>query len=202
MTWNEIPSESVLEQTAHALRENNIVVHIVENGEQAKELALSLIPKGSEVMTMTSQTLEKIGIDKVINDSGDYHSARKRLSEMKGESHTSEKQKLGAAPDYAIGSVHAITHDGHVLIASNTGSQLPAYVYGSRKVIWVAGAQKIVKNTEQGMKRIEEYTLPLEDARAMKAYGQHSNISKLLIVNKEVTKDRIILILVKENIGF
>ena len=57
-----------------------------------------------------------------------------------------ERAKLGATPDLAIGSVHAVTEDGHVLIASNTGSQLPAYVYAAGKVIWVVGAQKIIKN--------------------------------------------------------
>lgn len=201
MAWNELPSDEIIQKTAHALRENNIEVHIVDTGSQAMEQALSLIPKGSEVMTMTSETLDKLGIVKAINEGTDYNSARKRLTAM-GDTQTSEKQKLGAAPDYTIGSVHAVTHDGKVLIASNTGSQLPAYAYGSRKVIWVVGTQKIVKNREEGMKRIEEYTLPLEDARAMKAYGEGSAINKMLILNKEVTKGRITIVFVKENIGF
>lgn len=101
-----------------------------------------------------------------------------------------------------MGSVHAVTQDGHILIASNSGSQLPAYAYSAAHVIWVVGTQKIVKNIEEGMKRIYEYCLPLEDARAQKAYGVGSAVNKLLIVNVEKVPGRITIILVKEKLGF
>ena len=110
--------------------------------------------------------------------------------------------KLGAAPDWVVSSVHAVTEDGHLLIASNTGSQLSAEVYSGGKVIFVVGAQKIVKDNIEGLGRIYEYVLPLEDARAQKAYGIHSNVSKILIINKEIMPERITVILVKEKLGF
>ena len=115
-------------------------------------------------------------------------------------------QKLGAAPDYALGSVHAITQDGKVLVASGTGSQLPADAYGAGNVIWVVGAQKIVQNQDEGMKRIFDYVLPLETVRARKAYGLpdtwNSYPSKILIFNREATPERITIVLVKEVLGF
>ena len=113
-----------------------------------------------------------------------------------------EMQKIGAAPEWAIGSVHAITEDGHVLVASNTGSQLPAYVYGAGHVVWVVGAQKIVKDTTEGIQRIYEYCFPLENERLMKAYGVPSGVSKLLIINKEKIPERLTAIFVKEKLGF
>jgi hypothetical protein len=111
-------------------------------------------------------------------------------------------QKLGATPEYVLGSVHALTETGVAVIASATGSQLGPYSAGASKVIWVVGSQKIVPTLEEGMKRIEEYTLPLENERAMKAYGMNSVIAKLLIVNREVTPGRITVVIVKENVGF
>jgi hypothetical protein len=111
-------------------------------------------------------------------------------------------QRLGAAPEWTIGSVHALTEDGHVLVASATGSQLPAYAYGADHVIWVVGAQKIVKNTEDGVQRIREYTLPLEDARARKTYGMGSAINNLLIINATRAAGRLNVIIVKEKLGF
>jgi len=115
----------------------------------------------------------------------------------------SQMQKLGAAPDWVIGSVHAVTQDGHVLIASNSASQLPAYAAGSNHVVWVVGAQKIVKNIEEGMKRIYEHSLALENKRVQKAYGmKESFVSKILIVNREARRGRTILILVNEVLGF
>jgi len=113
-----------------------------------------------------------------------------------------EMQKLGAAPEWAVGSVHAVTEDGKVIIASASGSQLPSYAYGSSHVVWVVGSQKIVKDLDEGMKRVREYVLPLESERAMKAYGQPSSINKLLILNKEANPGRITMVIVKEKLGF
>ena len=103
-TYQELPQQKVLERTAKALTENGITTKIVENGEEAKNEALSLLPKGAEVMTMTSVTLDSLGLTDMINTSGDYNSVKTQLSSMDREKDQSMMQKLGAAPDYAIGS--------------------------------------------------------------------------------------------------
>ena len=114
-----------------------------------------------------------------------------------------EMQRLGAAPEFVIGSVHAVTQDGKVMIASNSGSQLPAHAYGSSNVIWVVGIQKIVKNIDEGFKRIYEHSLPLESERARKAYNMPGSfVSKILIINKEIKPGRITIIFVPEILGF
>lgn len=200
MTWNKIPNNEVIKKTAKALSQNGIETIVVENGKAAKEKVLELIPQDSEVTTMTSVTLETTGIASEINESGRFNPARPKL--MDANADLQEQHRLRVIPEYAIGSVHAVTEDGQLLIASASGSQLPAYAYGAKKVILVVGAQKIVKNTEEGIKRIYEYTLPLEDKRALKAYDMHSGVNKLLIINKEFLPNRITLILVKEKLGF
>jgi acyl-CoA hydrolase len=111
-------------------------------------------------------------------------------------------RQLGASPDIVVGSVHAVTEEGQVLIASASGSQMAAYVYGASKVIWVVGTQKLVKNLEEGMQRIKEYSYPLEDARIREIYGRGSILAKLLLVQHEFMPDRTTIILVKENLGF
>ena len=121
---------------------------------------------------------------------------------MDNKTDVQEKKKLGAAPNWAVGSVHAVTEDGHLLVAAKTGSQLPAYAYGAGRVLWIISTKKIVKDVDDGTRRIYEYSLPLEDQRALKAYGTHSEVNKILILNKEIVRDRIIAILVKEDLGF
>lgn len=201
--WNKIADQKTLEKTVTALKANGIETFIVENREEAKKKVLQLIPRGTEVMTMTSVSLDTIGLSEEINRAdGKFKPVRDKLYAMDRNTKAQEMNRLGAAPEVVVGSVHAITEDGHVLVASATGSQLPAYVYSAGQVIWVAGSQKIVKNTDQGVKRIYEYVFPLEDARAKKAYGMGSGVNKLLIVNKEVAPARITLILVKEKLGF
>lgn len=201
--YDTVADEAVITKTIEALKANGIEGMVVESGEEAKQKVLELIPQGKEVMTMTSVTLDTIRLSKELNESGKYDSVRNKLNAMDRNTQGREMQKIGAAPEYAVGSIHAVSQDGKVFIASNTGSQLPAYVYGADRVIWVVGAQKIVENQEEAMKRIYDYVLPLESERAHKAYGMpHSNVSKLVIVNKEVKPGRITLLFVKEKLGF
>jgi len=151
---------------------------------------------------MTSQTTEVINLAKEINESKRYNSVRNKLMAMDRNTQGREMAKLGSSPEFVVGSVQAVTEDGQLLIASATGSQLSAEAYGGGKVIFVVGTQKIVKDTTEGLRRIYEYSYPLEDERAQKAYGMRSSVSKILIINKEIMPDRITVILVKENLGF
>lgn len=200
--WDQLADDATIEKTIKALKANGIDAQIVNTSEEAKKKVLELIPPGSEVMTMTSMTCEAIGILPELNESGNYRSVRQKFGTMDRNTQKQEMSRLGAAPEVTTGSVHAVTQDGNVLIASASGSQLPAYAYGAGKVVWIVGAQKIVKNTDEGFKRISEYTLPLENARALKAYGVGSGINKVLIINKETTSGRIFMIIVKEKLGF
>jgi len=201
-TWNELANDVVIKNTIESLKKNGINAELVKTRDEAKKKVLSLIPEGAEVMAMNSVSLDTISIPEEIK-SGNYNSVREKLYSMNRETQGRETQKLGAAPEYAIGSVQAVTEDGKVMIASNTGSQLSAYAYGSSKVVWVVGTQKIVKNIEEGMKRIYEHSLPLESERAKKAYGvPGSSVNKILIINKEIQQDRIHIIFVNEQLGF
>src|SRR3989344_201618 len=201
MTYDKLPSKSSIEKSISSLKSNGIDAYFVQTAEEAKKKVLELIPKGTSVMTMTSVTLDSIGITNEINQSEKYDSIRNKLMKITDKQGL-EMQKLISSPEWVIGSVHAVTEDGKVLIASNTGSQLPAYAYGAGHVIWIVGAQKIVKNTDEGMKRIHEYSLPLESERAKKAYGvPGSSVNKILIVNKEIAP-RITLFFVNEVLGF
>ena len=131
-------------------------------------------------------TLTALGADEIIDKSGHYNSVRAQLAKLDRKTQGHEMQKLGSAPEYMVGSVHAVTETGSVIIASMTGSQLSGFVYGAAHVIWVVGTQKIVPSLAEGMKRIEEYCSPLEDERILKALSVHSHLSKLLIIHKEV----------------
>ena len=201
-TFAALASDTALARATEVLQRNGFGVDTAENGAQAKEKALTLIPAGAEVMTMTSVTLEAIGLAKHLDESGTYNAIRPKLMKLDWKTQANEMRKLAAAPDWVVGSVHAVTEDGHVLIASNTGSQLAAYAYTGGKILWVVGTQKIVRNTEEGFRRLAEYTFPLEDARAQKAYGMHSGVNKVLLVNKEIAPGRITILFVKERLGF
>jgi hypothetical protein len=69
-------------------------------------------------------------------------------------------------------------------------------------VIWVAGAQKIVKDVSEGLRRIEEYCYPLEQEHTQKLYNMDTSVNKVLIFNREFRPGRVTLIIVKEKVGF
>jgi hypothetical protein len=200
--WDQLADEATIKRTLAALQANGFAAQVVTSGEEAKASAIALISESTEVMTMTSMTLEAITLTTAINESGRYTSVRKKLLAMDHQTQGAEMRRHGAAPDVVIGSVHAITEKGQVLIASMSGSQLPAYVYGAGKVIWVVGTQKLVKTLDDGLARLEEHSLPLEDERLQKAYGMGSSLNKMVIINKEIVPGRISIILVKEKLGF
>lgn len=201
--WENLASEESIQKVVASLKNEGVDSIVLEKGPDAYQKVIELIPKGAEVMTMSSQTLEATGIAKEINESGSYDSVKAKLMKMDRLTQGREMQKLGAAPDWAVGSVHAVSEDGHIFIASNTGSQIAPYAYSAEHVVWVVGTQKIVKDFDEGRKRVYEYSLPRESERQRENGNPNgSNVSKLLIVNKEFRPGRITMILVKEKLGF
>ena len=200
--YASLASDDRIERTRQALEDNGIGSVVVETGEEAAATVLEMIPPGAEVFNATSRTLEVIGLAKEIQESGRFDAVRPRLYAMDRQTQGNEMRKLGAAPDFVVGSVHAVTEQGQLMIASFSGSQLGPYVSGGGRVIWVIGAQKIVRDLDEGLRRIREYSYPLEDARLREAYGIGSGISKILIINREIAPGRARVVLVKEALGF
>lgn len=195
-----LATDPQIDRTLKALEAHGIHALLAQNGAEAKKLVFENIPADAEVFTANSRTLDTLGIPPEVDQR--YNSVRVKLASMDNQTQMRDMVKLGATPEYMVGSVHAVTEDGTVVIASNTGSQLAGYVASAAHVVWVVGVQKIVPNLDEAIKRIYEYTLPLEDERVLQAYGINSNVSKILIVHKEVMPGRTTMILVKENLGF
>ena len=198
----ELASEEQIAKAAAALEQNGIRSLLAATGADARGLVDSLLADAAEVYNNTSQTLEAIGVAGDIERSGRYQPLRLRLYQMDREMQRREMRALAASPDYVVGSVHALTEDGSLLIASASGSQLGPLVSGAGQVILVIGAQKIVSDVAAGMRRIYEYCYPLEDARARRAYGVPSGVNNILIINKVLAAGRVTAIIVKERLGF
>ena len=189
-------------RTAAALEGNGIRAVRAANAAEAKRIVLGLIPDGSQVHHGASQSLEVSGITDEIEKSGRYEPVRPLIGSLDRATQADEIRRLSAAPDVMLGSVHAVTETGSLLAASMSGSQLGPYVSGAGRVILVVGTQKIVSNLQEGLRRINEYAFPLEDARAQAAYGIHSAVNKVLIINREIVAERITVVLVDEALGF
>jgi len=200
--FTALPDEQTLAATVTALEEHGFSVEIVDDLDAARKAVLARIPDGSSVMTNTSVTLAETGIADAVNDGGGrWESARNAMFALDFATQAQQMKAIGGQPDYALGSVHAVTAGGTLVIASASGSQLASYAWGAAKVIFVAGAQKLVPDLEAARERIYTHSLVLEDARAIAAYGQHSQVGKILEIHAELP-GRIHLVLIRQAVGF
>jgi acyl-CoA hydrolase len=200
--FTSLPDEHVLAATVVALEEHGFSVEVIDDLDAARAAVLARVPDGSSVMTNTSVTLAETGIADAINDGGGrWESARNKMFALDFATQAQEMKAIGGQPDYALGSVHAVTADGTLVIASASGSQLASYAWGAANVIFVVGVQKLVPTLEAAHQRIYTRSLPLEDARAQAAYGQHSQVGKVLEIHQELP-GRIHLVLIRQLVGF
>lgn len=204
--FSAVVSGSSIDAASKALKANGFEVDFVPDAAAARAAALALVPAGAEVFTSASITLDQTGLEKEINESGRYDAVKTKLYAMDQQTQGREMRKYGAAPDLFIGSAHAVTETGSIMVASLTGSQLPGIAYAAGKVVLVVGAQKLVKDLEEGFERIREYVTPKESVRARAAYGLpdsfNSYASKVLVFNREVQPGRVHVIIVNEALGF
>jgi hypothetical protein len=196
--------DATIARTADALRALGYEVFVADDAETARQIVLDKLPKGAEVSQGASKTLEETGITAAIEESGEYDAIRPKTHKLDYRTPEGREmgRKLGASPDWWLNSVHAVTEDGRLVIASNTGSQLGPLAFGAGNVIFVIGIQKIVKDLDEAMRRIEEHVVPLEAERMQGIYGVGTNLSKLLIINREIRPGRFTIVFVKEPVGF
>ena len=199
--FTTLPDEETLAATVVELEEHGSSVEVVDDLDTARDAVLARIPEGSSVMTNTSVTLQETGIADAINEDGAYDSVRNRLMTLDFETQLQEMKAIANQADFALGSVHAVTRDGALFIASASGSQLASYAWGATNVIFVVGAQKLVPSLDAARERIFQHSLKLEDARALVAYGQHSSIGKILEIDRE-QPGRTHIVLIQQTVGF
>jgi hypothetical protein len=191
-----------IERAADAARGNGMVVEITDTVADARKLVNGLLPKDKAVFTASSETLRLSGIIEDVDESGAFVSLRAQLRDAGVDRDPEQIRLRSMTADVVIGSVHAVTEQGHLLAASASGSQLGLYAYGAGQAVWVVGAQKVVPDLETGLRRIRSYSYPKENERCLQVYGQPSVLGKILIIEREVFPARDTLVLVREAIGF
>ncbi len=206
MGYDTLPSPERVQRTLEAVNARGIHAELVESKEAALERVQAIIPAGSVVMTGGSVTLQQIGFESILI-SGDHpwRNFKADLLAEKDPAKQSAMRRQGTLAEFYLGSVNALAETGELVFASGSGSQLPAYAYTSRNVIWIAGTHKITPTLDDALRRVREYVLPLEDQR-QKSLGNAggSRINKILIIEGEPAYMRrnLTLILVNQVLGF
>jgi LUD domain len=201
-SWEAVPDPQTVSRAAEALRANGFKVDVVPDRKGAIEKIGSIIPDGARVMTGSSATLDSIGLTKMLSDGNHpWVNLKGEIVAEQDPLKKTELRRMATFADYFLGSVHAVTEDGELVAGSASGSQLAAYAFGGENLILVVGAQKITANLEEALRRLREYSVPLEDKR-MKGLGARGTVlSKILIYEKEPWRN-VHVILINEKLGF
>ena len=194
-------SEETIQRVARRIRERNIEVVVVDDGDQARKEVLERLPEGAEVHSAKSQTLKDAGIFDTIHDESRYDALRPRYLKMDRKTQAREIRKLIAAPDFMLGSVNAVTEEGILVVTSASAGQMGPYASSAGKVILVVGSQKIVPDLETALRRIHDYVLPWEDTQVRQVLNMGSFIGKTLLIEREWVDGRMTVILVRQPIG-
>ena len=205
MDYNSLADEKVVERTVAALRANGVEALMVKDGAAALAAIKEFIPRGASVMNGSSRTLEQIGfVDYLKQGNHGWNNLHSVILGEKDKAKQVVLRKQALLSDYYLGSVHALAQTGEFVIASNTGSQLPHIVYSSPNLIFVVSTKKIVLTLADGLQRLEQHVLPLEDKHMMEKYGIHTMPSKVVLFRREnpMLGRKVKMLLVSEDLGF
>ena len=162
-TGGGLANQSAIERTMESLAARNINSVVVNSSGEALEKLKELIPEGSEIFYGTSETLTTIGFPEYIHHNPKYRNLHDEYEEEPDPDKKRELHRLSSVSEYYVGSVQAIAETGEVLVASASGSQLGAYSYGAKRLVWVVGTQKICPSLSDAIDRVRGYTLEMHD---------------------------------------
>ena len=179
--------------------------------EEAKTLALSLVPAGSSTSFGGSVTLGETGVLEALRNREDI-----TLYDRDTANGPDEIKKImhdALSCDYYFMSSNAITTDGELVNIDGNGNRVAALIYGPENVIIIAGMNKIVRNVEEGISRTRNVAAPPNCIRLNKntpcaANGVCGNCLKeticdqIVITRASRVPNRIKVILVGEELGF
>ena len=197
-----VVDEPAIRRTVEGLKERNVTAMVAENGEEARQMLIDLIPDGAEVFKSTSETLDTIGYSDYIRETDRYKNLYLEISAEPDQGRQRELRRLASVAEYYVGSVHAIAETGEVIVASGSGSQLGAYVYGAKTVIWVAGVQKICPTFEDALARVRGFSVERHHEWATSQGRAAAPMGKLMIFENEQNPDRLKMVLIKESLGW
>lgn len=156
-----------VERTIEALRKNRIPAVFFSNKEQAKEGILKMIPPNSSVGIGGSVTLRQLGLIQELREHGFevLNPFGRKLTQEEGL----ELRRKALLSDVFLVSTNAITEEGQLFNIDAVGNRVGGMVFGPKRVIVVAGTNKIVKDLDEAIVKVKEWTAPLNAKRLKRA---------------------------------
>ena len=198
-----------MEKLINSFKNCGYDAHFVRTKEEALELSKTYIKSGMSVGLGGSESVKEIGLlDYLLNkkDITLFNQYEDGIS-MDENIH---RRRQGLVSDIFVTSTNAITKDGKLVNADGSGNRVAAFSYGPKNVLVIVGINKIVEDVESGFKRVMEVAAVKNIERINKKsieMGKEPSYNLDNIANKfswikADDKDRIIIILVDEELGY
>jgi len=196
-------------------QKRNIPGFYCNNKDEAVNKILEILPQSATVGISGSITLDQLAIVKHLEARGNkvFSQYKPGISREEGL----EIRKQGTLADYYLASANAISEKGELVFFSAYGNRTAGIAY-AKNVIIVCGVNKITVNLEEAIKRAREYATPLNCKRLnwntpcvadgicrkeICLFPEYKRMCcQILIIEAEVTPDRLKVIIVGENLGF
>lgn len=199
----------MLEALLKKLNENGFDSHFVESKKEALMLAKSFISTGVSVGLGGSVSVAEVGLLEDLTNNKEitlFNQYEKGIS-MQENTH---RRRQGLLADVYVTGCNAITKNGELANADGSGNRVAAMIFGPKKVVVIAGVNKIVENLDDAFKRIMEVAATKNIERmnqkaiemGKEARYNYDNIAnKFSYINGDEI-GRISIILVNETLGY
>ena len=201
-TSDAAATSEAIQRTIEGLASRNIDAFLVDSREAALDKLKELVPEGSEVFVNTSETLNTIGYSEYMHGNDRYVNLHDQMMAQPDPAAQREFRRKTTIADYFVGSVQAIAETGEIVVASSSGSQIGAYSYGARRLILVAGTQKICPTLAEAEARTRVFTLERHDRWLEDRGVAPTPIGKYMIMEHEPVVGRISVLLIPESLGW
>jgi L-lactate utilization protein LutB len=203
--------DKLAQKVIKSLERNNITGFYVKTKEEALQKVISLIPEGSKVGSGGSLSLEEIGVKNVLR-AGNYHLIERSTQSLVGDEAEATRRESQLA-DVFLTSTNALTMDGKLVNVDGFGNRVAAISYGPKKVIVVAGINKIVPDVDAAMRRIKDYVAPIHARRrdrpvpcaqtgvCVDCHAPERSCNVVSIIENQRDRSRMTVIIVGEELG-
>ncbi|MDR0523320.1 MAG: lactate utilization protein [Candidatus Methanoplasma sp.] len=147
---------------ANALRGRNFEAYYCKTASEARDLALSLLPRGSSVTWGGSVTLNQIGLIDAVKEGGFRVVDRDAADTPERKAELSRQAFMC---DSYLSSVNALSEDGQLVNIDGIGNRVAAITFGPKSVVIVAGMNKVCKTVGDAMARARGYAAPMNVQR-------------------------------------
>lgn len=201
-TPNSLADSDAIKRTIEGLAARNVEARLVGSREEALAALKELVPEGSEVYVNTSETLDTIGYTGYMHGNDRYVNLHDQMLAEPDPAAKRDVRRRSTTADYFVGSVQAVAETGEIILASSSGSQIAAYAFGARRVILVAGTQKICSTLVEAEARTRGWTLERHDRWLEDRGVSPTPIGKYMIIEHELEAGRISMVLIPESLGW